>query len=598
MPAYKAPLRDMRFLIDHVFDFHSNYAALGATEASPDMVSAILEEGARFCENVLSPLNRSGDEEGCHFDNGVVTTPAGFKQAFAQYVEGGWHGLAADPAYGGQGLPGSLGLVISEMVGSSNTSWGMYPGLTHGAMSAIHAHGTEEQKRTYLSKLTAGQWTGTMCLTEAHCGTDLGIIKTRAVPAADGSYTITGSKIFISAGEHDMSANIIHLVLAKLPDAPAGTKGISLFIVPKFLPDTEGEAGERNGVSCGAIEHKMGIKASATCVLNFDGAKGFLIGEANKGLNCMFTMMNHARLGTGMQGLCLGEASFQGAIQYANDRLQMRALTGPKAPDKAADPIIVHPDVRRMLLTMKAFNEGNRALTYFTAQLLDVAHLSADATARQDAEDLLAFLTPICKAFMTETGLEVTNHGMQVFGGHGFIREWGMEQLVRDCRIAPIYEGTNGIQALDLLGRKVLGSQGKLLRGFTKIVHKFCAANVAHPQLGNYVAQLDALNQQWGELTTKVGMAAMKNPDEVGAASVDYLMYSGYIILGYLWLRMALVAQAQLDAGSGDADFCRAKLATSEFYFKRLLPRTDAHRAAIEAGSDCLMQLPAELFAL
>ncbi|MDZ5434705.1 acyl-CoA dehydrogenase C-terminal domain-containing protein [Pseudomonas fluorescens] len=598
MPEYKAPLRDMRFLIDHVFDFHSNYAALGANDASPDMINAILEEGAKFCENVLSPLNRSGDEEGCHFDNGVVTTPKGFKQAFAQYVEGGWHGLAADPAYGGQGLPSSLGLVISEMVASSNTSWGMYPGLTHGAMSAIHAHGTEEQKQTYLSKLTAGQWTGTMCLTEAHCGTDLGIIKTRAVPQADGSYAISGSKIFISAGEHDMSDNIIHLVLAKLPDAPAGTKGISLFIVPKFLPDAAGEAGERNGVSCGSIEHKMGIKASATCVLNFDEAKGFLIGEANKGLNCMFTMMNHARLGTGMQGLCLGEASFQGAIKYAHERLQMRALTGPEAPEKVADPIIVHPDVRRMLLTMKAFNEGNRALTYFTAQLLDAAHLGADETARQDAEDLLAFLTPICKAFMTETGLEVTNHGMQVFGGHGFIREWGMEQLVRDCRIAPIYEGTNGIQALDLLGRKVLGSQGKLLRGFTRIVHKFCAANAGHPQLASYVAQLNELNQQWGELTTRVGMAAMKNPDEVGAASVDYLMYSGYIVLGYLWLRMALVAQAQLETGEGHADFCRAKLATSEFYFKRLLPRTAAHRTAIEAGSDCLMQLPAELFAL
>lgn len=358
MPEYKAPLRDMRFLIDHVFDFHGRYAELGVSDASPDMVSAILEEAARFCENVLAPLNRSGDEEGCHFDNGVVTTPTGFKQAFAQYVEGGWHGLAADPAYGGLGLPSSLGLVISEMIGSSNTSWGMYPGLTHGAMSAIHAHGTSEQKQTYLSKLTAGQWTGTMCLTEAHCGTDLGIIKTRAVPQADGSHAISGSKIFISAGEHDMSDNIIHLVLAKLPDAPAGTKGISLFIVPKFLPDARGEAGARNGVSCGSIEHKMGIKASATCVLNFDGAKGFLIGEPNKGLNCMFTMMNHARLGTGMQGLCLGEASFQGAIRYANDRLQMRALTGPKAPEKVADPIIVHPDVRRMLLTMKAFNEG------------------------------------------------------------------------------------------------------------------------------------------------------------------------------------------------------------------------------------------------
>ncbi|MGP6425936.1 acyl-CoA dehydrogenase C-terminal domain-containing protein [Pseudomonas pharyngis] len=598
MPEYKAPLRDMRFLIDHVFDFHTQYAALGAYDASPDMINAILDEGAKFCENVLAPLNRSGDEEGCHFDNGVVTTPTGFKQAFAQYVEGGWHGLAADPTYGGQGLPSSLGLVISEMVASSNTSWGMYPGLTHGAMSAIHAHGTEEQKNTYLRKLTAGQWTGTMCLTEAHCGTDLGIIKTRAVPQADGSYAVTGSKIFISAGEHDMSDNIIHLVLAKLPDAPAGTKGISLFIVPKFLPDAAGEAGQRNGVSCGSIEHKMGIKASATCVLNFDDAKGFLIGEPNKGLNCMFTMMNHARLGTGMQGLCLGEASFQGAIKYANDRLQMRALTGAKAPDKPADPIIVHPDVRRMLLTMKAFNEGNRALTYFTAQMLDVAHLSPDAEARQEAEDLLAFLTPICKAFMTDTGLEVTNHGMQVFGGHGFIREWGMEQLVRDCRIAPIYEGTNGIQALDLLGRKVLGSQGKLLRNFTKIVHKFCAANAGHPQLGGFVAQLDGLNQQWGELTMKVGMAAMKNPDEVGAASVDYLMYSGYIVLGYLWLRMALVAQAQLESGEGDGDFCQGKLATCEFYFKRLLPRTAAHRSAIEAGSDCLMKLPAQLFAL
>ncbi|MDP9532242.1 acyl-CoA dehydrogenase C-terminal domain-containing protein [Pseudomonas protegens] len=598
MPEYQAPLRDMRFLIDHVFDFHGSYAALGASDASPDMVSAILEEGAKFCENVLAPLNRSGDEEGCHFDNGVVTTPKGFKQAFAQYVEGGWHGLAADPAYGGQGLPHSLGLVISEMVGSSNTSWGMYPGLTHGAMSAIRAHGTDEQKLLYLNKLTAGQWTGTMCLTEAHCGTDLGLIKTRAAPQADGSYALSGSKIFISAGEHDLSENIIHLVLAKLPDAPAGTKGISLFIVPKFLPDAAGEVGERNGVSCGSIEHKMGIKASATCVLNFDGAKGFLIGEANKGLNCMFTMMNHARLGTGMQGLCLGEASFQGAIKYANDRLQMRALTGPKAPDKAADPIIVHPDVRRMLLTMKAFNEGNRALAYFTAQLLDVAHLSADPAQRQDAENLLAFLTPICKAFMTETGLEVTNHGMQVFGGHGYIREWGMEQLVRDCRIALIYEGTNGIQALDLLGRKVLGSQGKLLLGFTKIVHKFCGAHAEHPQFKAYIAQLDGLNRQWGELTTRVGMAAMKNPDEVGASALDYLMYSGYIVLAYLWLRMALVAQQQLDAGEGDGDFATAKLATCAFYFKRLLPRTGAHLAAIDAGSDCLMSLPAQMFAL
>ncbi|WP_324732157.1 acyl-CoA dehydrogenase C-terminal domain-containing protein [Pseudomonas paeninsulae] len=598
MPEYKAPLRDMRFLIDDVFDFHTSYAALGASEATPDMVGAILEEGAKFCEQVLAPLNRSGDEEECQFDNGVVTTPKGFKEAFAQYAEGGWMGLAADPAYGGQGLPHSLGLLNSEMVGASNTSWGMYPGLTHGAMSAIHAHGTEEQKQTYLTRMTEGLWTGTMCLTEAHCGTDLGIIKTRAVPQADGSYAISGSKIFISAGEHDMSENIVHLVLAKLPDAPAGTKGISLFIVPKFLPDTAGQAGERNGVSCGSIEHKMGIKASATCVINFDSAHGFLIGEANKGLNCMFTMMNHARLGTGMQGLCLGEASYQGALKYANERLQMRALTGPKAPDKPADPIIVHPDVRRMLLTMKALNEGNRALAYFTAQLLDVAHLSENIQQREEAENLLALLTPICKAFMTDTGLEVTNHGMQIFGGHGYIREWGMEQLVRDCRIAPIYEGTNGIQALDLLGRKVLGSQGKLLRGFTKIVHKLCVAQAEHPQLKGYVAQLATLNTQWGELTQKIGLAAMKNPDEVGAASVDYLMYSGYVILAYFWLRMALVAQEKLDAGAGDAAFYQAKLATCAFYFKRLLPRTAAHLAAAEAGSECMMSLPAEHFAL
>jgi len=598
MPEYKAPLRDMRFLLDEVFDFPASYAALGASDATPDMVSAILEEGAKFCEQVLSPLNRSGDEEECQFNNGAVTTPKGFKEAFIQYAEGGWSGLAADPVYGGQGLPHSLGLIISEMVASANQSWAMYPGLTQGAMSAIYAHGSEEQKQSYLTRMIEGRWTGTMCLTEPHCGTDLGIIKTRAVPQADGSYAISGTKIFISAGDHDMSENIVHLVLAKLPDAPAGTKGISLFIVPKFLPNAQGEAGEQNGVSCGSIEHKMGIKASATCVMNFDGATGYLIGEANKGLNCMFTMMNHARLGTGMQGLCLGEASFQGAIKYANDRLQMRALTGPKAPDKAADPIIVHPDVRRMLLTMKAFNEGNRALSYFTAQLLDVAHLAAAAEEREEAENLLAFLTPICKAFMTETGLEATNLGMQIFGGHGYIREWGMEQLVRDCRIAPIYEGTNGIQALDLLGRKVLGSQGKLLRGFTKLVHKLCQAQAEHPQLKSYATELARLNQQWGELTLKVGQAAMSNPDEVGAAAFDYLMYSGYIALGYFWLRMAVVAEEQLAAGNSEAGYYQAKLATCEFYFKRLLPRTAAHQVAVEAGSDCLMKLPAEQFSL
>jgi alkylation response protein AidB-like acyl-CoA dehydrogenase len=598
MPDYKAPLRDMRFLMDEVFDYPATYAAIGAVDATPDLVGAILEEGAKFCEQVLAPLNRSGDEEGAVWKDGVVTTPKGFKEAFAQYVEGGWNGLSADPAYGGQGLPTSLAMAISEMVASANTSWGMYPGLTHGAMSAIHAHGSEEQKQTYLTKLTEGRWTGTMCLTEPHCGTDLGIIKTRAVPQADGSYAITGTKIFISAGEHDMSENIVHLVLAKLPDAPAGTKGISLFIVPKFNVGADGEAAERNGVSCGSIEHKMGIKASATCVMNFDSAKGFLIGELNKGLNCMFTMMNHARLGTGMQGLCNGEASYQGALRYANDRLQMRSLTGPKAPEKPADPIIVHPDVRRMLLTMKSLNEGSRALGYFTAQLLDIAHRSPDEAQREEAEGLLAFLTPICKAFMTEAGLEATSLGMQVFGGHGYIREWGMEQLMRDARIAPIYEGTNGIQALDLLGRKVLGSQGKLLRGFTKRVHKLCEANAEHPTFKAKVAQLAKLNQQWGEMVQQIGMAAMKNPDEVGAASVDFLMYSGYVALAYFWLQMALVAERKLAEGSSEKAFYESKLMTCDFYFKRILPRTAAHQLALAAGSECMMQMTPEHFAV
>jgi alkylation response protein AidB-like acyl-CoA dehydrogenase len=597
MPEYKAPLRDMRFLMDEVFDFSTTYQQIGAEDASPDLVSAILEEAAKFCEQVLAPINRSGDEEGAVWNNGEVTTPKGFKEAFAQYVENGWNGLAADPAYGGQGLPSSLSMIVGEMIASANTSWGMYPGLTHGAMSAIHAHGSEEQKQTYLTKLTEGRWTGTMCLTEPHCGTDLGIIKTRAVPQADGSYAISGTKIFISAGEHDMSENIVHLVLAKLPDAPAGTKGISLFIVPKFNVGADGEAAERNAVSCGSIEHKMGIKASATCVMNFDNARGFLIGELNKGLNCMFTMMNHARLGTGMQGLCNGEASYQGALRYANDRLQMRSLTGPKAPDKPADPIIVHPDVRRMLLTQKSLIEGCRALGYFTAQLLDIAHRSPEEEARAEAEGLLAFLTPICKAFMTEAGLEATSLGMQVFGGHGYIREWGMEQLMRDARIAPIYEGTNGIQALDLLGRKVLGSQGKLLLTFSKRVHKLCQANAENARFKDSIAQLGQLNKQWGEMVQKIGMVAMKNPDEVGAASVDFLMYSGYVVLGYFWLEMALVAERKLAEGTSEKTFYEAKLMTADFYFKRILPRTASHRLALEAGSDCLMQMTPEHFA-
>ena len=586
MPEYKAPLRDMRFLIDNVFDFHAHYAALGATDASPDMVSAILEEGAKFCENVLAPLNRSGDEEGCHFDKGVVTTPKGFKEAYAQYVQGGWHGVAADPAYGGQGLPQSLGLVLSEMIGSSNTSWGMYPGLTHGAMSAIHAHGSAEQKAIYLSKLTAGEWTGTMCLTEPHCGTDLGLIKTRAVPQADGSYAVSGSKIFISAGEHDLSANIIHLVLAKLPDAPAGTKVISLFIVPKFHADS----GERNAVHCGSIEHKMGIKASATCVLNFDGAKGFLIGEANKGLNCMFTMMNHARLGTGMQGLCNGEASFQGAIRYANDRLQMRALTGAKAPEKAADPIIVHPDVRRMLLTMKASNEGGRAFSTYVAMQLDIAKFSEDAAARERADNLVALLTPVAKAFLSDLGLETTVLGQQIFGGHGYIREWGQEQLVRDVRITQIYEGTNGIQALDLMGRKIVGSGGAFYTLFADEIRQFTAT--AGAELAEFTAPLNAAVDSLDELTAWVLDRAKSNPNEIGAASVEYLHAFGYMAYAYMWARMAKAALGK----EAEEGFYASKLGTARFYFARLLPRIQSLSTSVKAGSESLFLLDEALF--
>jgi alkylation response protein AidB-like acyl-CoA dehydrogenase len=593
MPEYKAPLRDIRFARDELLGYPQHYQSLpGCEEATPDLVDSILQEGAKFCEEVLAPLNRVGDQEGCTLrEGGVVTTPRGFKEAYRQFVDSGWPSLAAAPAYGGQGLPESLGLAIDEMAGQANWAWSMYPGLSHGAKRTIDDHGTEEQKQTYMTRLVAGSWTGTMCLTEPHCGSDLGILRTRAKPLADGSYEITGTKIFISSGEHDMAENIVHIVLARLPDAPPGTKGISLFIVPKVLPDANGGLGARNKVVCGSLEHKMGIHGNATALLNFDGATGFLIGPPNRGLNCMFTFMNAARVAVAIQGLAHTEIAFQHATRYALERLQMRALGGPKAPDKPADPIMVHPDVRRMLLTAKAFAEGGRALIYFCAKQLDIAHYSRDEAQRAQAESLLALLTPIAKGFLTEAGVESAYLGMQVFGGHGYIAEWGMEQNLRDARIATLYEGTTGIQALDLLARKVLGSQGRTLLHFSGIVQRFCQTHADNEAMGDFVTPLNKLVREWGELTASVGDAAMRNADEAGAAAYDYLMYSGYVTLAYFWAAAADVAMQHLAADTTEAAFYNAKLHTARFYFQRLLPRTRAHVAAIQSGAQNLMTM-------
>ncbi|MFT7403316.1 MAG: alkylation response protein AidB-like acyl-CoA dehydrogenase [Zhongshania sp.] len=594
MPQYTAPLRDINFVLKDVLNSDKHFASLATREeVSEDLMDAIISEGAKFSENVLSPLNQIGDQQGCTWSKSGVTTPDGFKEAYKQFAEGGWTSMSANTEFGGQGLPNSLSLVVTEMVSSACWSWGMYTGLSQSAARLMEAYASHELQATYLPKMTDGTWGGTMCLTEAHCGSDLGLLRTKAEANADGSYNVTGTKIFISGGEHDMMENIIHLVLARVEGAPAGTKGISLFVVPKFLPDENGEVGERNGVHCGSIEHKMGIKASATCVMNFDSAKSFLVGEENRGLNAMFHMMNSARLGTALQGLSAGEASFQGALAYARDRLQMRSLTGPKNPDGPADPLIVHADVRRMLLTQKAFAEGSRAFIYWVAQLVDTFYFSGDEEERRNAEELSELLTPIAKAFVTETGLESANYGMQVFGGHGFISEWGMEQIVRDLRIATLYEGTTGIQALDLLGRKVMGSGGKQLMVFTKVIHQFCKDEKDKPGMAPFIEKLSTLNAEWGDITGKLGEKAMNNADEVGAASVDYLMYAGYVSLAYMWARMASVA---LDGDADDA-FLKAKVQTAHFYYQRILPRTESHKLAMLNGADSLMAMSEDAFA-
>lgn len=585
MADYKAPVRDIHFVREQVLDYSEHYQKLGLDEVNAELCDAILGEAAKFVEQVIAPLNRSGDEEGCQWSEEGVTTPPGFKEAYQQFVEGGWPSLSAPEEFGGQGLPASVDLMVGEVIGQANQSWSMYPGLSGGARSTIYAHGTEQQKNVYLRKLVDGSWTGTMCLTESQCGSDLSFLRTKAEPLDDGSYSVTGTKVFISSGEHDLAENIVHIVLARLPDAPAGTKGISLFIVPKFLPVEDGSVGERNHIHCGSLEHKMGIHGNATCVMNFDGAKGFLIGEPHRGLRCMFTFMNSARIGTAVQGLTHAEVSLQGAWQYACEREAGRALTGVKQPDRPADLLIVHPDVRRMLLTIRAFAEGNRALTYFMAGYLDITLQGNNEADKEKAEQMLSFLTPIAKGFMTENGLEAANLGMQVFGGHGYIREWGMEQNARDSRISTLYEGTTGIQSMDLLARKVMASQGATLQGFISEIQ----SQLNEVSDDEYKATLQATLEHWQKLTQSIGVVVADDINEIGSAAVDYLMFSGYVVMGFLWAKMAAVAKQQL--AENDDSFYRTKIATARFYFDKILPRTLMHAAAIEAGASSVMAL-------
>jgi alkylation response protein AidB-like acyl-CoA dehydrogenase len=596
MPQYNPPLRDMQFVLHEVLNIAEELKALPQhAETDVDTINAVLEEGGKFASEVIFPLNLSGDAEGCHLDKTTheVTPPKGFKEAYQTFVEGGWAALSCDPEFGGQGLPVALNQCFYEMLNSGNQAWTMYPGLSHGAYEALQAHGTPEQKSMYLPKLTSGEWTGTMCLTEPHCGTDLGLLRTKAEPQADGTYKLTGAKIFISAGEHDMVSNILHLVLARLPDAPAGSKGISLFLVPKFIVGSDGALGARNPIFCAGIEHKMGIHANSTCQMVLEGAVGTMVGEPNKGLAAMFVMMNAARLGVGVQSLGLTEVAYQNAVAYAKDRLQMRALSGTKAPDKPADPIIVHPDVRKMLLTARAYAEGGRALAIHTALLIDKELHHPDEAVRKECADEVALLTPIVKAFMTDNGWIATSHCMQVYGGHGFIHEWGMEQYVRDARINMIYEGTNTIQSLDLLGRKVLGDNGAKLKKFGRKIAEFVEEEGTSEAMQEFVNPLADLGDKVTKLTTEIGMKAFQNPDEVGAAAVDYLRVCGHLVFAYFFARMAKVALEKKD--SGDA-FYKAKLTTARFYFTKLLPETAGLIRSCRAGLAPLMEMDEALF--
>ncbi len=595
MPIYKAPLDETLFLLNDVFQIGRYNNLPGFADASPDLLEAVLSEAAKLCEEVVQPLNLPGDKEGCtRHSDGSVATPKGFQQAFRKYSEGGWMGISAPAEYGGQGLPETVTTIVGEFLASASMAFAMYPGLTQGAIAAILRHGTAEQKAAYLPKMIEGLWTGTMNLTEPQCGTDLGLLRTKAVRQADGSYKINGTKIFISAGEHDLSENIVHLVLARIEGAPAGIRGTTLFIVPKILPKADGSLGAKNGVFCGSIEEKMGIHGNSTCVMNYDSATGFLIGEENRGINAMFTMMNEARLGVGVQGLAISEVAYQNAAAYARDRLQGRALTGAKFPDKPADPIIVHPDVRRMLMTIRAFNEAGRALVLWTALQGDVTHRSGDDQAKIAADDHMGLLTPVIKAILTDQGFANAVLAQQVYGGHGYIAEHGMEQFVRDARITMIYEGANGIQALDLVGRKLPKDGGRALQAFFAEVQGYLKTHgddAMKPYVGPLGTALGHLQQATMWLMTN----AMAKPDNAGAASSDYLQLFGLVALGYMWCRMVEAAQAKLAAGAA-SERMNAKLVTGRFFMERMLPETATHLARIQAGAGSLMELPAEAF--